>query len=82
MPPPRICQYLHRGLSERSGPGRSYPVPDELPSGALAWVVCQQTGSRVASTRVWDKVSYRHWVSGHYVATPSRTGFSKPAPRC
>jgi hypothetical protein len=44
-------------------------------------VVCQQTGSRMANTRVWDKISYRHWVSDHYVATPSRTGFSKPAPR-
>lgn len=32
--------------------------------------------------RVWDKISYRHSVSDHYVATPSKTGFSKPAPRC
>jgi len=70
-----------RGRTTRY-PGRSYPVTGELPSGALAWVVCQQTGSRVANTRVWDKISYRHWVSDHYVATPSRTGFSKPAPRC
>ena len=81
------CRYPYQvspatALSERSGPGRSYPVTGELPSGGLAWVVCQQTGSRVANTRVWDKISYRHWVSDHYVATPSKTGFSKPAPRC
>lgn len=81
------CRYPYQvspaiTLSERSGPGRSYPATGELPSGALAWVVCQQTGSRVAGTRVWDKISYRHWVSDNYVATPSKTGFSKPAPRC
>jgi hypothetical protein len=67
-------------LSERSGPGRSYPVTGELPSGALAWVVCQQTGSRVANTRVWDKISYRHWVSDHDVATPAGPASANPPP--
>jgi uncharacterized protein YraI len=67
-------------LSERSGPGRAYPVTGELPSGALAWVVCQQAGSRVANTRVWDKISYRHWISDRYIATPSKTGFGNPPP--
>ncbi|HKS52045.1 MAG TPA: glycoside hydrolase domain-containing protein [Pseudonocardiaceae bacterium] len=43
------CRYPYQvspatTLSERAGPGRSYPVTGGLPSGALAWVVCQQTG--------------------------------------
>jgi len=81
------CRYPYQvtprgGLSERGGPGRSYPVTGWLPGGSLAWVVCQRSGTRVGGTRVWDKIAYRHWVSDRYVATPSATGFSKPTPRC
>ena len=81
------CRYPYQvtpgsGLSQRGGPGRSYAITGRLPGGSLAWVVCQQSGTRVGGTPVWDKISNRHWVSDHYVATPGATGFSKPAPRC
>jgi uncharacterized protein YraI len=85
-PLPR-CSYPYQvtasgGLSERSGPGRSYPIVGQLANGALAWVVCQKKGSTVGNTPVWDKLRDNHWVSDYYVATPSATSFSKPAPRC
>jgi hypothetical protein len=71
-----------KGASERRGPGASYPVTGMLPGGALAWLTCQKSGSKVGSTPVWDKIDYQHWVSDNWVATPGTTGFSKPAPRC
>jgi uncharacterized protein YraI len=85
-PLPR-CSYPYQvkasgGLSERSGPGGSYSIVGTLPNGALAWVVCQKKGSTVGTTPVWDKLRDGHWVSDYYVATPSNTTFSKPAPLC
>jgi uncharacterized protein YraI len=81
------CRYPYQvtasnGANQRAGPGGSYSITGRLPGGSLAWVVCQQAGTRVGRTRVWDKISYQHWVSDNYVATPSATGFSKPVPRC
>ena len=81
------CRYAYQvtastGVSQRSGPGTSYAVTGQLPAGALAWVTCQQTGSKVGSTRIWDKISYRHWVTDYYVATPGTTSYTKPIPRC
>lgn len=86
-PPVTRCLYPYQvtppgGANERSGPGVSYPVTGRLPGGALAWLVCQQAGSAVGGTRVWDKIDSRHWISDHWVATPSKPGYSKPAPRC
>ena len=62
------------GANQRGGPGASYAVTGRLPGGALAWVVCQQTGGWVGRTRVWDKIPDGHWVSDAYVATPGRDG--------
>ena len=81
------CRYpfqttIAAAVNQRAGPGTSYAVTGSLPGGALVWVTCQQAGTAVGSTRVWDKISYRHWVSDTYVATPNKTGFSKPVPRC
>lgn len=86
-PPVTRCLYPYQvipsnGASERSGPGISHPITGVLPGGALAWLFCQQAGSTVGSTRIWDKIDYRHWVSDNWVATPSTTGYSKPAPGC
>jgi uncharacterized protein YraI len=86
-PPVTRCLYPYQetatnGANERSGPGTSYPVTGMLPGGALAWLFCQQTGSTVGSTKIWDKIDSRLWVSDNWVATPSTTGFSKPEPRC
>ncbi len=71
-----------RGANERSGPGVSHPVTGVLPGGALAWLFCQTAGSKVGSTSIWDEIDSQHWVSDSWVATPSATGYSKPAPRC
>jgi uncharacterized protein YraI len=85
--PPRQCTYPYQvtsstGLYQRTGPGLSYRTAGGLPSGSLAWVVCQRAGSKVGTTRVWDKLANGRWVSDHYVATPGTTGYSKPVPRC
>ena len=86
-PPLTRCLYPYQttagdGLNERSGPGASFPVTGVIPAGGLAWMFCQSAGPVVGATRVWDKIDDRHWVSDNWVATPSRTGFSKPVPRC
>ena len=86
-PPIARCQYPDQvtasgGANERGGPGVSFPVTGVLPAGGLAWMFCQQSGSAVGGTRVWDKIDGRHWVSDTWVATPSRTGYSRPVPRC
>jgi uncharacterized protein YraI len=69
-------------LNERTGPGMSFPVVRSLPSGALAWIVCQRAGSRVANTSVWDRLRDGYYVTDNYVATPSKTTYSRPLPRC
>ena len=86
-PPVTRCRYPYQvsaasGAVERSGPGSSYKTTGRLLNGSLAWVVCQRAGSRVGSTAIWDQISYQHWVSDNYVATPSVAGYSSPAPRC
>lgn len=85
-PLPR-CSYPYQvtaspTLNERDGAGKSYPIAGQLPHGSLAWVVCQKAGSAVKKTRVWDRLQDNHWVSDYYLATPSRTTYSGPAPRC
>jgi uncharacterized protein YraI len=84
LPP---CEYPYQvttsaGLFERTGPGTRHPAAGQLPDGALAWVVCQEPGSPVGTTSVWDKLQDGHWVSDEFVATPSKTTYSAPAPRC
>ena len=86
-PPLPPCAYPFQvtaahGVSERSGPGASYPVKATLPNGALAWLTCQRAGSKVGTTRIWDKLRDGHWVSDFYVSTLNKTGYSRPVPRC
>ncbi|ALV32181.1 glycoside hydrolase domain-containing protein [Streptomyces sp. CdTB01] len=85
-PLPR-CAYPYQvtatnGLTERSGPGSGYTAVGTSPNGALAWVTCQRTGTTVGTTKIWDRLDNGHYVSDHYVATPSTTTYSKPVPRC
>jgi uncharacterized protein YraI len=70
------------GLSMRSGPGTSYRVTSKMASGALAWITCQKAGSKVASTRIWDKMTNGRWVTDNYVTTASKKTYSPPIPRC
>lgn len=67
-------------LNERSGSG--YAVRRTLPTGALGWVSCQRSGSVVGTTAVWDRLADGNYVTDYYLATPSKTTYSKPIPRC
>jgi Domain of unknown function (DUF1906) len=85
-PLPR-CVYPYQvtpsaGLFERTGPATSDRRAGQLPGGALAWVACQRAGSAIGTTAVWDKLQNSHWVSDDFVATPSKTTYGGPAPRC
>ena len=85
-PLPR-CSYPYQvsaagGVRERTGPGAASRAVGQLPAGALAWVTCQQRGSLTRTTRIWDKLTDGRWVTDYYVASPSKTTYSKPLPRC
>ena len=85
-PLPR-CTYPYQatatgGLRVRNGPGWPYRVSGRLPYGALAWVVCQQAGSLDGTTPVWDELADSRWAPDYRLATPSKTRYSGPAPRC
>ena len=70
-------------LNARTGPGASYPITGSpLPRGALAYVMCQKSGSRVGTTSVWNKLRDGRWVSDYYVSNRSNTTWSAPVPRC
>jgi len=61
---------------------RLEPVPRGIYCGALGWVTCQRSGSRVGTTSVWDRLDDGKYVSDFYLATPSKTTYSPPLPRC
>jgi uncharacterized protein YraI len=69
-------------LNKRAGPGSSYAKSGSLSSGALGWVICQRSGPKVGTTSAWDKLDDGAYVSDYYLATPSKTRFSPPIPRC
>ncbi|NED99072.1 DUF1906 domain-containing protein [Phytoactinopolyspora halotolerans] len=70
-------------LNARSGPGTSHARSGSpLPSGSLAWIVCQKRGTRIDGTSVWNKLADGRWVTDHYVSTRSATSWSSPIPRC
>jgi uncharacterized protein YraI len=70
-------------LTARTGPGSAYPAKGSpLPRGALAYVACQQRGSLVGTTSVWNKLRDGRWVSDYYVSNRSNTTWSSPVPRC
>jgi len=69
-------------LTERNGPGTSYSASRTLYSGGLAWVYCQRSGTKVGTTSVWDRLEDTHYASDYYIATPSKTTYSSPIPRC
>ena len=85
-PPLPRCKYPYQvtrsSLNERLGPSGSHTVKATLPAGALAWVFCQTSGSKVYSTSVWDRLDDGYYVPDYFVATPSKTSFSKAIARC
>ena len=66
----------------RAGPGTSYRVTSTMFLGALAWITCQQAGSKVGTTSVWDKMTNGRWVTDYFVSTPSNKTYSPPIPHC
>ena len=70
------------GLSKRSGPGGTFTKQGTLGSGSLAWTYCQAAGSKVATTKVWDRIDTGSYVSDFYLTTASKTTYSSPLPRC
>jgi hypothetical protein len=65
-------------LNARSGPSTSYPVVRAYQPSSTLKVLCHAVGT----TSVWDTLSDGSYVTDYYVATPSNTTYSKPAPRC
>jgi Rv2525c-like, glycoside hydrolase-like domain len=84
-PVPR-CTYPYQvsttTLNQRTGPGSNYAKSGNLPGGALGWVICQRSGTKIGTTSVWDKLDDGTYVSDYYLATPSKTTYSPPIPRC
>lgn len=77
------AQVTASALNARTGPDvSSSKKGSALPRGALAYIVCQKNGSKVETSRVWNKLIDGRWVSDYYVATRSSKGFSAPIPRC
>ena len=66
-------------LNKRTGPGASYAISGTLRAGALGWVTCQRSGSKVGTTSVWDKLDDGNYVTDFYLATPSKTTY-RPLP--
>ena len=60
-------------LNRRTGPGPGYPIAGTLSNGALGWVTCQRSGSRVGTTSVWNMLDDGTIVTDLYLATPSKT---------
>jgi uncharacterized protein YraI len=70
-------------LVARSGPGTGYPaVGAALPSGALAYVLCQRGGSLVGRSPIWNRLDDGRYVSDYYVSNRSSASYSAPVPRC
>ncbi|MBB5786920.1 glycoside hydrolase domain-containing protein [Jiangella mangrovi] len=70
-------------LNARTGPGTGYPVTGTaLPTGALAWVMCQKAGTAVGTSTVWNRMLDGRWVADYYVSNRSNTTYSAPIPRC
>ena len=69
-------------LNRRTGPGPRYRISGTLSNGALGWVTCQRSGSKVGTTSVWDKVDDGTYLTDLYLATPSKSTYSPPLPRC
>lgn len=76
-------QVTVESLTARTGPGTSYAATGKaLPRGAFAAVMCQKVGTRVQTTRVWNRLSDGRWVSDYYVSNRSNHTWSAPVPRC
>lgn len=78
----RAYRVTGKTLRARGGPARSYRVTRTYRRGTTVPVLCQTRGSRVAGSRVWDKLGTGVYVPDAFVGTPARSGFSRRIPRC
>lgn len=69
-------------LHTRRGPSTSSKVTGTRAPGSAMNVMCQVTGQKVHSSRVWDKLHNGSYVSDYYVNTKSSTGYARAIPRC
>ncbi|MFI7586222.1 glycoside hydrolase domain-containing protein [Spongisporangium articulatum] len=69
-------------LTKRATPKSSGTSKGTLQPGALAWVKCQTSGSKVGDTKVWNRLEGDTYVTDRYVANASNTTYTKPVPRC
>jgi uncharacterized protein YraI len=85
-PPLPRCTYPFQvattTLNKRTGPGATYAKTGSLSSGALAWITCQRSGTKVGVSSVWDKLDDDAYVSDFYLATPGKAAYTPPLPRC
>jgi uncharacterized protein YraI len=85
-PPLPRCTYPFQvattTLNKRTGPGATYAKTGSLSSGALAWITCQRSGTKVSVSSVWDKLDDDAYVSDFYLATPGKAAYTPPLPRC
>jgi hypothetical protein len=84
-PPPTSYQYnvanVGSGtLHERTGPGTQYAIVGNLPNGAAISILCQTTGTSVAGSNIWDKLTNGSYVSDAYTTTPNFNTWSPPIP--
>jgi hypothetical protein len=63
-------------------PTASSAKKGHLATGALAWVFCQTSGSKVYTTSMWDRLDDRYYVTNYYLAIPSKTTFTRAIARC
>jgi uncharacterized protein YraI len=69
-------------LRSRSGPSTSYTQVGTHAAGSRISVICQVSGERIGSTKVWDKLIDGSYVSDEYVETPGKPEYTKPIPYC
>lgn len=69
-------------LNERTGPSTSYSKVGEEAPGSRLSIVCQVSGERIGSTKVWNKLHDGSYVTDAYVDTPGKPGYTKPIPYC
>lgn len=71
------------GTVSRTGAGITFEAKGALPSGALAWTVCQAPASAATGTsKVWNQLQNGRYVTDYDLASASQTTYSPAVPRC
>lgn len=70
------------GVNVRSGPGTQFALVRVASRGERVQIVCQQVGTNVRGSSIWDQIGAGEWVSDYFVQTPVFAGFSPGLTRC